>query len=62
MQLGGERACKAKSQQPRHEYEALEFKDGEAIEDFTLRLIGIVTELGALVAAGQLHCQYFSAD
>jgi hypothetical protein len=50
MQLGGERACKAKSQQTQHEYEALEFKDGEAIEDFTLRLITIVTELGALDA------------
>jgi hypothetical protein len=38
MRLGGERACKAKSQQLRREYKALEFKDGEVVEDFVLRL------------------------
>jgi hypothetical protein len=47
MRLGCEQARKAKSRQLRHEYKALEFKDGEAVEDFALRLTGMVTELAA---------------
>jgi hypothetical protein len=48
MRLGGDRARKAKQQQLRREYEALEFKDGETVEDFTLLLTGMVTELAAV--------------
>jgi hypothetical protein len=50
MRLGCARARKAKAQQVRREYEALDFKDGETVEDFALRLTGMVTELGALGA------------
>jgi hypothetical protein len=50
MRLGGEHEREAKAQQVHREYEALEFRDGEAVEDFALRLTGIVTELGVLGA------------
>jgi hypothetical protein len=50
MRLGGDRAREAKAQQVRRDYDALEFKDGEAAEDFALRLTGMVTELGVLGA------------
>ena len=45
MRLGGDRVCKAKSQQLRREYEAIAFCDGEAIEDFALRLTSLVSQL-----------------
>ena len=45
MQLGGDRMRKAKAQQLRREYEAIAFCDGEAIEDFALRLTSLVSQL-----------------
>ena len=45
MRLGGDRVRKAKAQQLRREYEAIVFRDGEAIEDFTLRLTSLVSQL-----------------
>jgi len=36
---------KAKAQQLRREYEAIAFRDGEAIEDFALRLTSLVSQL-----------------
>ena len=43
MRLGGDRVRKAKAQQLRREYEAIAFRDGEAIEDFALWLTSLVS-------------------
>jgi len=43
MRLGGDRVRKAKAQQLRREYEAIAFRDGEAIEDFALRFSTLVS-------------------
>jgi len=43
MRLGGNRVRKAKAQQLRREYEAIAFRDGEAIEDFALRFSTLVS-------------------
>ena len=43
MRLGGDHVRKAKAQQLRREYEAIAFRDGEAIEDFALRLTSLVS-------------------
>lgn len=48
MRIGSDRAKKAKAQQLRQEYEALVLHDGEAVEDFTLRLQSLVSQLTAL--------------
>jgi hypothetical protein len=48
MRLGNERVRKAKAQLARREYDSLDFLDGESVEDFALRLTGMVTQLGAL--------------
>jgi len=45
MRLGGDRVRKAKAQQLQREYEAIAFRDGEAIEDFALRLTSLVSQL-----------------
>jgi hypothetical protein len=42
MRLGNECARKAKEQQMCCEYEALEFRDGEALEDFAIHLTDII--------------------
>jgi len=44
------KACvrKAKAQQLRREYEVLAFRDGEAVEEFTLRLQSLVNQLAVL--------------
>ncbi|CAA0827650.1 Gag-Pol-related retrotransposon family protein [Striga hermonthica] len=47
MRIGSDRAKKAKAQQLRREYEALAFRDGEAVEDFSLRLQSLVNQLAA---------------
>ncbi|CAA0822344.1 cysteine-rich RLK (RECEPTOR-like protein kinase) 8 [Striga hermonthica] len=47
MRIGSDRAKKAKAQQLRREYEALAFRDGEAVEDFSLRLQSLVSQLAA---------------
>jgi hypothetical protein len=43
--MGSERAREAKAQVRRREFEDLRFKDGESIEDFALRLSGLVADL-----------------
>ena len=43
--MGSERVREAKSQVLRHEFEVLCFKDGETVEDFALRLAGVVADL-----------------
>jgi hypothetical protein len=48
MRLGSERACKAKAHQLCREYEALDFHDGLSVEDFSLCLTNMVTQLVAL--------------
>ncbi|WVZ58993.1 hypothetical protein U9M48_009203 [Paspalum notatum var. saurae] len=48
MRLGDDRVKKVRVQQLRREYEALKFREGEKVEDFTLRLQSLVSELGAL--------------
>lgn len=45
MRTGVERVREAKAQKLRKEYENLAFKGGESIEDFTLRLSALVTDL-----------------
>ena len=45
MRLGGDCVRKAKAQQLRREYEAIAFRDSEAIEDFALRLSSLVSQL-----------------
>ncbi|CAA0836931.1 cysteine-rich RLK (RECEPTOR-like protein kinase) 8 [Striga hermonthica] len=47
MRIGSDRVKKAKAQQLRREYEALAFCDGEAVEDFSLRLQSLVSYLAA---------------
>ncbi|CAA0806572.1 Gag-Pol-related retrotransposon family protein [Striga hermonthica] len=47
MRIGSDRAKKAKAQQLRREYKALAFRDGEAVEDFSLRLQSLVSQLAA---------------
>lgn len=48
MRLGNNRVRKAKAQQLRREYEAITFHDGEAVEDFALRLTIMVSQLVSL--------------
>jgi hypothetical protein len=48
MRQSGDRVLQAKAQQLRREYEAVAFRDGEAIEDFALRLTTMVSQLGKL--------------
>jgi hypothetical protein len=45
FRLGSDRAKKAKAQQLRHEFDDLRFKPGEAVEDFTLQLQSIASQL-----------------
>ena len=45
LRMGSERVREAKAQVRRREFEDLRFKDGESVEDFTLRLTGIITDL-----------------
>jgi hypothetical protein len=48
MRQSGDRVRKAKAQQLRREYEAVAFRDGEAVKDFALRLTTMVGQLGQL--------------
>ncbi|XP_073357731.1 uncharacterized protein [Aegilops tauschii subsp. strangulata] len=45
MRMGSERAREAKAQVRRREFEDLRFRDGESVEDFGLRLSGLVADL-----------------
>jgi hypothetical protein len=48
MRVGDDRIRKASAQKVRCEYELLAFRDGEGIEDFAMRLVGIVHQLATL--------------
>lgn len=48
MRMGVEHVREAKAQRLRREFENLAFKDGESVEDFALRLSGLVTDLQVL--------------
>jgi transposase InsO family protein len=48
LRIGDDRVRKATAQNLRAEYEAIAIRDGEAIEDFALRLTGIVQRLATL--------------
>ncbi|CAN6169870.1 unnamed protein product, partial [Urochloa humidicola] len=48
MRLGDERIREARAQQLRRDYEAIAFGDGESVEDFALRLQGMVSQLAVL--------------
>jgi hypothetical protein len=48
LRIGDDRVRKATAQNLRAEYEAIALRDGEAIEDFALRLTGIVQRLATL--------------
>ena len=48
MRVGSDCVKKAKAQQLRREYEVLAFRDGEAVEEFTLRLQSLVNQLAVL--------------
>ena len=45
MRVGSERSRKATAQKVRKDYEAISFRDGESIDDFAMRLTGIVHQL-----------------
>jgi len=45
MRMGSERAREAKAQVRRREFEDLRFKDRESVEDFGLRLSGLIADL-----------------
>jgi hypothetical protein len=48
MRVGDDCIRTASEQKLRHEYEVLDFYDGEGVEDFTMRLSGIVNQLAVL--------------
>ena len=48
MRLGSERIREAKAQTRRREFEELRFRPGESIEDFSIRLTSIVSDLELL--------------
>ena len=48
MIVGDDRIRKTSAQRVRREYELLTFREGESVEDFTLRLTGIVNKLATL--------------
>ncbi|WVZ76857.1 hypothetical protein U9M48_024783 [Paspalum notatum var. saurae] len=48
MRVGDDRIRKASAQKAHQEYEALSFRDGEAVEDFAMRLTGVVNQLAIL--------------
>ena len=45
MRVGSDRAKKATAQLLKQEYAILKFKDGEAVEDFSLRLQTLISKL-----------------
>ena len=48
MRVGDDRIRKTSAQRLRHQYEELALRDGEGVEDFALRLTGIVNQLSTL--------------
>jgi hypothetical protein len=48
MRIGNESVRKAKAEQLRREFESIRFEDSEGVDDFVLRLQGLVAELGTV--------------
>ncbi|CAN6346150.1 unnamed protein product [Urochloa humidicola] len=48
LRLGDDRVRKTRAQQLRREYENISFRDGEAVEDFSMRLTRMVNQLAVL--------------
>ncbi|CAO2199416.1 unnamed protein product [Urochloa humidicola] len=48
LRLGDKRVRKTRAQQLRREYENITYRDGEAVEDFAMRLTGMVNQLAVL--------------
>jgi hypothetical protein len=48
MGIGDDRMRKASAQRVRREYEMLNFHDGEGVEEFVMRLSGIIHQLATL--------------
>jgi hypothetical protein len=46
--IGSEAVWNARAQRLRTEFESICFKDGETVDDFTMRLGSLVAELGTL--------------
>ena len=48
MRIGNEAVQNVRAQRLRTEFESICFKEGEAVDDFTMRLSSLVAELGTL--------------
>jgi hypothetical protein len=48
LRIGSEAVRNARAQRLRTEFESIRFKEGENVDDFTMRLDSLVTELGTL--------------
>jgi hypothetical protein len=48
LQIGNEAVRNARAQWLRTEFESIRFKEGETVDDFTMRLGSLVGELGTL--------------
>jgi hypothetical protein len=48
MRISDDRIRKASTQKVRREYEVLDFRDGEGVEDFAMQLMGMVNQLAVL--------------
>lgn len=48
MRIGIDRVRKANAQKLRKEYEGIAFRDGELVDDFALRLTGLINQLAIL--------------
>jgi hypothetical protein len=48
LRIGSEAVRNARAQRLKTEFESISFKEGEIVDDFTMRLGSLVTELGTL--------------
>jgi hypothetical protein len=48
LRIGSEVVCNARAQRLRTEFKSIRFKEGETVDDFTMRLSSLVGELGTL--------------
>jgi hypothetical protein len=48
LRIGSEAVRNARAQRLRMKFESIRFKEGETVDDFTMRLSSLVAELGTL--------------
>jgi hypothetical protein len=48
LRIGSEAVRNARAQQLRMKFESIRFKEGETVDDFTMRLSSLVAKLGTL--------------